>query len=245
MLDLEEIDLFTAWERGRVASGSAGRALTLLAAACPDHSPASLAQLTIGERDALLLTLREQLFGSRMRGLSNCAECNETLAIELDVQDLRVSAVGNSTIPMSVDEEDYVLSFRLPNTYDLLAIAGAGTVSSGRLILFDRLLISGTYKGTPVAPDKIPGTILNRMESSMAEAEPQADLQLNFVCDGCRCRNLTVFDIASYLWTEVEVWAIRTLREIHELARAYGWGEAEILRISPWRRRCYMELLGI
>jgi hypothetical protein len=245
MLDLEEIDLFTAWERGRVASGCAGSALALLAAAYPDHSPASLAQLSIGERDTLLLTLRERLFGSRMHCLSNCAGCNETLAIELDVQELRVSAVGNSTIPMSIDEEDYVLNFRLPNTYDLLAIAGAGTVSAGRLLLLDRLIISATHKGTAVAPDKIPASILSRMESSMADAEPQADLQLNFVCDVCRCRNLTVFDIASFLWTEVEVWAIRTLREIHELARAYGWGEAEILHMSPWRRRCYMELLGI
>jgi hypothetical protein len=53
------------------------------------------------------------------------------------------------------------------------------------------------------------------------------------------------FDIATYLATEVHTWASRQLREVHDLARAYGWSEAEILAMSPTRRRAYLELLGL
>ena len=34
----------------------------------------------------------------------------------------------------------------------------------------------------------------------------------------------------------------RILREVHTLAAAYGWSEAEILALSPARRRVYLEL---
>jgi len=245
MLDLDEIDLLTAWERGRVHGANVRGAMALLAAAYPEQSPASLGQLTIGQRDSLLLALREQLFGVRMHGLSNCTECNETLSVDLDVRDFRLPAGGNSVDPVALEEDDYAVSFRLPNSTDLLAIADARSVFEGRLLLLERLLITATHNGNAMRPDEIPESLLSRVEARMAQIEPQAYVLLNFDCDACHRRTVTLFDIASFLWTEVEVWAIRTLREIHELARAYGWGEAEILRMSPWRRRCYMELLGV
>ena len=37
--------------------------------------------------------------------------------------------------------------------------------------------------------------------------------------------------------------ALRTLREIDVLATAYGWTETEILRLSPWRRQAYLEII--
>ena len=52
------------------------------------------------------------------------------------------------------------------------------------------------------------------------------------------------FDIVSFFWREIEEFAIRTLREIHALARAYGWAEDQILALSPTRRRCYLEMVG-
>jgi hypothetical protein len=34
------------------------------------------------------------------------------------------------------------------------------------------------------------------------------------------------------------------LREVHTLAWAYGWREADILAMSPARRQFYIELVG-
>jgi hypothetical protein len=33
------------------------------------------------------------------------------------------------------------------------------------------------------------------------------------------------------------------LRDVHELASAYGWRESEILALSPQRRQAYLELV--
>jgi hypothetical protein len=53
------------------------------------------------------------------------------------------------------------------------------------------------------------------------------------------------FDIVSHLWTELDAWARRMLREVHALAATYGWSEAEILRMSATRRRAYLDLIGV
>ncbi|HEX2516118.1 MAG TPA: phage baseplate protein, partial [Chloroflexota bacterium] len=38
--------------------------------------------------------------------------------------------------------------------------------------------------------------------------------------------------------------ARRLLREVHTLARAYGWREAEILALPGRRRQTYLDLVG-
>ena len=48
-------------------------------------------------------------------------------------------------------------------------------------------------------------------------------------------------DIVSFLWSEISSLAKRHLREVHTLAWAYGWSEADILAMSPARRQFYLE----
>jgi hypothetical protein len=78
----------------------------------------------------------------------------------------------------------------------------------------------------------------------MAEADPQADIQLAISCAACSHHWRTTFDIVSFFWSEIEVWARRLLCEVHILASAYGWHEREILGLGPVRRQLYLEMLG-
>jgi hypothetical protein len=77
----------------------------------------------------------------------------------------------------------------------------------------------------------------------MQSSDPQADLRFTLHCQVCSHEWEAGFDIAQFLWTEVDAWASRTLFDVHCLARAYGWREADILSLSPWRRQCYLEML--
>jgi hypothetical protein len=54
-----------------------------------------------------------------------------------------------------------------------------------------------------------------------------------------------LFDIATFFWAEVSAHARRLIRDVHALARAYGWREVEILSMSGWRRERYLEQLGV
>ena len=62
MHELSPGELLEVWENGMRQTADQ-KALRLLGAAFPEESPASLTQWRIGQRNALLLTLREWLFG--------------------------------------------------------------------------------------------------------------------------------------------------------------------------------------
>ena len=78
---------------------------------------------------------------------------------------------------------------------------------------------------------------------ALAQADPMADLRLGLTCVACGHAWQSPFDTASFLWTELDAWAARILREVHTLASAYGWTERDILSLSPGRRAQYLEMV--
>ena len=93
-------------------------------------------------------------------------------------------------------------------------------------------------------PDRLPAAVLQAVAAAMAAADPQGDVELALRCPACGHVWPAAFDIGSFFWAEVDAWARVLLSEIHTLASAYGWREADVLALSPWRRRCYLELIG-
>ena len=68
------------------------------------------------------------------------------------------------------------------------------------------------------------------------------DKSLN--CADCGHRWVSAFDIVSFLWSEIDNWAKRLLREVCALATALGWREADILAMSAQRRQLYLQIIG-
>jgi hypothetical protein len=229
--------LLQVWERGQLQA-PVEKALTLLAAAYPDATREELAMLSIGRRDASLLTLREQLFGSQLSSLTDCPACGEQLELNFNVADIRATspAVGSS---LSVSESGYELELRLPNSFDLLRLANCSTISEMRSQLFAQCVM-GVTQGL----DNLPAEIVNLAIARMGEADPQADVEVDLSCPECRHVWQTGFDIVTYLWSELHTWAGQMLREVHLLASSYGWSEADILNMSAPRRRGYLEMLA-
>jgi hypothetical protein len=85
--------------------------------------------------------------------------------------------------------------------------------------------------------------VVEKVVAEMAAADPLADTELDLRCPACSAQWLAPFDVVGFLWGEIETWARRALRDVHTLARAYGWAEAEILALSPVRRRAYLDLV--
>ena len=232
--------MLAAWERGRAEPHSAARALALLAEAYPDVPAAALADLSVGQRDRLLLAVREQVFGCHLTGLVPCAACGETLEVDFDLPRLDGLPSASSGESVTLHEGSFHLDFRLPNSRDLFAIAR----QPERDRLLQRLVLSASRDGETIGFSDLPNSLLAQLDEALEKADPQADLRLNLTCDACGNRSQVPFDIVSYLWSELEAWAIRLLREVHLLARGYGWSESEILKMTAWRRHCYLEMLG-
>lgn len=243
-------ELLGAWERG-LGQAPAERGLTLLGAVLPEAASQDLARLSIGRRDAYLLSLREQAFGPKLQSLATCPACSERVELSLSTQDLRaLSAADASGVSeaagdeLSLDVGDYAVHCRLPNTLDLLAVAETKEPEAARSALVDRCFLTVERRGEAIPPAELPPGVAEAVVARMSEADQQADVRLAMACPGCGHRWEAAFDILSYLWRELGAWAVRTLHEIHALASAYGWSERQILELSPARRRAYLELVA-
>ena len=96
----------------------------------------------------------------------------------------------------------------------------------------------------PLPTRELPPEIVDAAVARIAELDPQADTQLAVNCAQCGVQNRVPFDIAAFLWREIEDFAVRIMRDVHALASAYGWDERRILEMNPMRRRCYLEMLS-
>ena len=242
MRALSAAELLGVWEQGLGSPPAAG-VLVLLAAACPEVPASSLPQLAVGERDALLLTLREWLFGSQLESVVSCPQCDEPLELSFAVDNIRAvpavtdaAALGQPS-RLSLEIEGCELQFRVPT------VADANAATSPEQLL-ESCLLAANCDGEAQAASDLPEDVIEALSHHIAAADPQADVQLALDCPACDHNWLATFDVASFLWEEIGTWAQRTLLEVHQLARAYGWSEADILAMSPLRRQVYLTMVG-
>jgi hypothetical protein len=235
MRALSATELLGVWERA-FSQSSIQRALALLAAACPESPPDALAGLSIGQRDARLLALREATFGAEFTALARCPACGGSMELIFHAEDLRISPEAEPPPELALQIEGRDLRVRLPTSADLLAITRPDDLAAARDQLLARCLLSGR--------DQVPEPVLDAVVEQMALADPLGDIQLALRCAGCGHAWQAVFDIVSFFWREIHAWARGLLREVHTLASAYNWREADILALSPARRRLYLEMVG-
>ena len=240
MRALSVTELLTVWEHG-LAARPFERALAILSAASPESSPTVLARFSIGRRDTCLLKLREWAFGPDLAILAACPRCHQTLETVLPVAGLYSPFEDGGDRETSLVLQPYDVRCRPPNTEDLAACLGLD-MAAIRQELFRRCVIEARHLGNPIRSDELPGELAQKIVERLAEADPQADIRTELVCPDCRHRWTEVFDIVSFFWTEIDVWARRVLREVHILASAYGWRERDILALSPMRRHVYLAM---
>lgn len=242
MRALSAPEILDVWERG-LSLTPVERVLTVLAAACREPIDA-LAQLSVGQRDARLLLLRDWTFGSQLIGMVTCPVCSERLELNFNTADLRVGADAESTETLALSVAGYELRFRVPNSLDLIAIADCQDARDAPRRLLERCLATSEHQGERVTVGRLPTEVVDAVAERMALADPQGDVQLAVACSQCRHQWQAGFDIASFFWSEINAWAHRTLREVHALASVYGWRELDILMMSAWRRQFYLNCIG-
>lgn len=236
--------LLNVWEWG-LGQSPQHQALALLRLAYPATALEALLQFSIGERDSLLLKLRQAVFGSRLESVAVCAACQQNLELSLQITDLIVSTPSLRTSgPFVFNRAGYTIEYRLPTIQDFLDL---GVVYESGLTNYDwlmeRCISQAFYAGTAVTPPQLPSEVIAAIEEGMDQADPQANLQLALTCPACHHSWLASFDIVGFLWHELEVWAHRLLRDVHTIASAYGWREIDILALSSRRRQHYLAMI--
>jgi hypothetical protein len=215
------------------------RALLLLAAAAPATPPDAWPALTVGRRDMALLDLYAALFGPQIDAVADCPACGGRVEFAAPVAALRVEPGPGDAAELKAG--GYRLRLRPPTSADLLALGDAADAAAAEALLLARC-VSAEAGGTSCPADQLPAPVVEAAVNALAELDPAADLRFDLVCPACGHGWEPLFDVAAFLWAAVERWALLTLRDVHQLALAYGWREGDVLALSPLRRQLYLEM---
>jgi len=235
---LSAVDLLNAWEVG-LDQPPPARALLLLAAAAPATPPDVWPALSIGRRDMALLDLYAALFGPQIDAVADCPACGGRVEFDAPVAALTVDPGPGEVAELMAG--GYRLRLRPPTSADLLALGDAADATEAEALLLARC-VSIEQDGALHPPDSLPAPVVEAAVSALAEMDPAADLRFDLVCPTCGHGWEPLFDVAAFLWAAVERWALLTLRDVHQLALAYGWREGDVLALSPLRRQLYLEM---
>jgi len=240
------VRLFEIWEQGLGCSILDRTRLLLerVPSGGEEESGEPVGQLSVGDGDWRLIELHEIVFGPCFRAVCQCPRCGETMELNFEKNDLRTNASPKSARERRLLRADgHDVNFRLLTLADLAAVAGESDPATARIRLLERCVLSAETAEGPVAPKDLPESIVAELSQAMQRLDPQACIHLRLRCLSCEHQWHSIFDIAAYLWSELHHWAQNLLREVHALARAYGWSEGQILALSPQRRRHYLELI--
>ena len=237
---LDDSRLLDTWDRAATVERP-WRELVLLESACGIPFE-TLAHLSVGERDRLLLAIRIGTFGARLECETACPTCNARLQLALDATQLLVPPRTVDASELLLTDGEWAVRFRLPDSTDLAACTPNGDGADAADVLADRCM-SAVRAEEDVGGSALPARLRERVVERMSELDPQADVSLNLNCAACGHEWQSYFDPAAFLLSEVDGYAARLTGEVHRLARAYGWSEASILEMSPVRRQRYLSLL--
>jgi len=226
--------LLEAWERG-ARQNALARAVVMLAVADNGRTRDEWDCISLPERDAELLRLRGMTFGDELRGCVPCSHCSTRIEFQASVSALR-QRVESMRPPTELGWQfgRYRFSLRPAGTRDLLRAAEAGDARRDLL----RACVAIDTEDSDEA--------LTQCEAGLTEQfnrlHEGAETQLTVRCPECGAVENADLDIGRFVWSEVRHAAVAMMREVHELASAYGWTEESVLEMSPARREMYLEM---
>jgi hypothetical protein len=208
--------------------------------------------LSVGDREALLLHLRGLSFGGRISCVAHCpaGDCGEPMDLEFDTDDLLVPPVESdgacAEARLEGGREAWIVTYRVPTGGDQEAIAATARsdVDDAVAILLDRCVVSvADAAGATVPVEQALQLLQANLPQLMSERDPQAEIRLSLCCPVCAHGFGVIFDAAEYLTSELSARGRTIFDEVHLIARRYHWSEAEILSLSVGRRRRYLSLI--
>lgn len=222
------------WQRPPLWQG-----LALLMAANPEQDWDALLAMPMGAFNAHLLTLHCWHFGPTLTAVTTCTGCGALIEVTLDAAELCAAQHESPPAWVEITHDAARFRVRLPAPGDLLAAGAAATIEDAAALLLARCL------ETPDAlpPPERAAALTASVTAALERADPLAVIELGGACPHCAQAWSAFLDVAAFLWREVQTWAQRTLQEVHLLARAYGWHEADILALTPVRRQAYLQMV--
>ena len=216
-------------------------AVTHLLAAClvslngEAVSPGTVRSLLVGDRDFLMLHLRQLTLGDRIRAVYACPGCSARMDIDFSTEEVPVE-VRRQTKPYEQMElsSGRAVRFRLPNGGDQEAVLDSPPENRVPALIARCL----DAEDAPRSESEI-----QEISDAMERLAPKVEIDLDLTCPECGHAFTAPCDVTSLFLGEMRSQARGFLREVHFIAFYYHWSEQEILSLTRNRRREYLALL--
>lgn len=219
--------LLAVWERAAVSPPVARTAVLVHGAGLVSALDTAI-DLDLGRCAALASAVYEEDFSQEVEAVAVCPDCGAT-----------IEAVLPSRVAAESTDSTRVVgrwSVRAVTTRDLLiAVRSADPTRS----LLERC-VADRCTGEP--PRALPEAELTALSEAAEELSGAAALATALPCPACGQPIHVAIDHGALLWERVADAGAALLRDVATLAAAFGWGEDQVLALTPARRRAYLAL---
>lgn len=191
----------------------------------------------VGCRTAALLRLAALTDRCTSMALAaSCAEpdCGEAFEFELPLPALVDRASSDEPMLVRLDA-GRIAALRRPTGDDLRRWRDAAPASRDEAV---RTMLSALVVRGEAGLDDAP-----RIAEAIAGMDPLIAFSVSCRCPACGAPAEVGVDLEALALKRLAARQQALLLEIHRLASAYGWTEAEVLAVPPMRRARYLELL--
>ena len=203
----------------------------------PENVIQQSAKLVISDRDRILAAVYVNTYGPDIQTTVSCSSCNCQFDIEFSLESL---IINNNLFQVEEESEQNAAiffrtsggaRFRLPTGEDEIAVMGMDPEKAERELM-KRCLIAGN---TGINPDIL--------QQEMQNIAPLIDADFETQCPECSEKQSLHFNLQQYLLSSLLKEQKKLAFEVNQLARAYGWGLNEILRLPRSIRRSYVSMV--
>jgi hypothetical protein len=117
-----------------------------------------------------------------------------------------------------------------------------GDPGAARRVLLGRCVADVRRDSSPIPIEDLTGAEIEAIGEAIEARDPGAVVSVGYLCPACGASGHCFLHPPGFVWRKFQNDAQRLLYEIHALARAYGWREADVLALSAQRRRRYLRL---
>jgi hypothetical protein len=215
-----------------------------------------LSKLSIGDRVALLLHIRQLLLGDIIKSTITCPKCKQNMSLELSVKSLLQIKYPEPEEYYDLKACGFNLQVRPLTGFEQETNLSSSSVDSNEDKLLEELVRVCVVHSDPPLPDLLPKSLIEAIGKKMEEIDPLSDITLAMSCIGCSHAFFPSFPVEEYIFSEIGLLGrggavaisgggggVSLLdQEVHLLAFNYHWTEKDILSIPTGRRKRYVKL---
>jgi hypothetical protein len=217
-------------------------------------------RLLVGDRQFILLKLREETFGETVQGSVPCPwpDCGTQVGVSFSTSEVPVEESTDKgpvyTLTLSreampgADEPQRTVMFRLPNGGDQEALspllAENEAAALGGLLARCVVRVGSDAHVDEDSVSRLSPLARQEIERQMERVAPNVDLLMEATCPECGREFRAPFDLQRFFFGELRLTGDFLYREVHYLAYHYHWSEREIMEMTRARRRRYIDVLA-